>query len=375
MPDHNPNAGSSSVRPIERTRRRSRTAPWALSALLLGLALASCASPRLVPAGAERLAPRLETSTPERPRRIIARMPDGARLPLRVWPADLAPADPIAVVLALHGFNDYGNTFVALAERLAADGVRTYAVDQRGFGEAPLPGHWHGSERLAADVPVLLQLLRQRHPGAPVYVIGVSMGAAVAMTAAARDRLQADGLVLIAPAVWARESMPWYQRAMLEIAVRTLPDTRLEGAGIDIRPSDNRAMLRAMGKDPLVIKDARIHALWGITNLMDLASTAAPRLDENRLGMPVLILYGAHDEVIPPSAFCRFVARLPRGAGAPQLVLYRHGWHMLTRDLQGARVRHDIATWLLHPGAPLPSGEEAALDGERMQGFCASAGA
>jgi alpha-beta hydrolase superfamily lysophospholipase len=340
---------------------------------LAGLALlpGGCAGPQTIPTTAAQVSPGIEQDGTGTRVLLRARMPDGARLPLRVW---AAPSSPRAVVLALHGFNDYGNAFAALGEQLAAEGISTYAVDQRGFGAGPLPGRWHGAERLADDVSVLLALLRQRHPEAPLFLLGESMGAAVAVVAAVRHRLPADGMVLIAPAVWARDTMPGYQRLALETIVRLLPGLVLTGQGVSIRPSDNMDMLRALGADPLVIKGARVDSLWGVTNLMDRALMAAPDLDRRSLGLPVLILYGERDSIIPPAAFCRFAAALPRGNDAPQVGLYRQGWHMLPRDLQGARVRNDIAAWLLDPDAPLPSGEEVRPHGRQMHTFCGRAG-
>ncbi|NCC29949.1 MAG: alpha/beta hydrolase, partial [Gammaproteobacteria bacterium] len=62
-----------------------------------------------------------------------ARMDDGYRLPLRVW---TSASQTRTVVLGLHGFNDYANAFAPLGRELAAAGITTYAVDQRGFGAA-----------------------------------------------------------------------------------------------------------------------------------------------------------------------------------------------------------------------------------------------
>ncbi|MFB1487989.1 MULTISPECIES: lysophospholipase [unclassified Thiocapsa] len=291
-----------------------------------------------------------------------ARMDDGYRLPLRVW----SGADPPQkVVLGLHGFNDYANAFAPLGRELAAAGITTYAVDQRGFGAAALPGRWHGSGRLAADLRHLVDLLRARHPNARLYVAGESMGGAVVLTATAQGPLPVDGLILIAPAVWSRDTMPWYQRLALDGAVHTLPWLKLTGEGIRLSPSDHIEMLRAMGKDPLVIKATRVDALWGITDLMDRAQAAAGRLQT-----PALLLYGEQDEIIPKNAFCRFLAKLPVKDPSLMFVLYEHGWHMLPRDRQGARVRADIAAWLKDRNASLPSGEATSPHGPRASAFC-----
>jgi alpha-beta hydrolase superfamily lysophospholipase len=320
--------------------------------------IAGCAPPMSVDVGGARQGPRLGGDH--------AVMADGARLPLKRWPVEPPAGMPETVLLALHGFNNYSNAFAKLGDDLAAVGVTVYAVDQRGFGEAPLPGRWHGVAQMAEDLRTLVALLRARHPAARLLVAGESMGGAVIMVAAARGWLPADGLVLIAPAVWARETMPWYQRLALGWTARVWPGLLLTGEGIERWPSDNVPMLRAMGRDPLVIKATRVDALWGVTNLMDQALAAAPRLP----AMPTLLLYGERDEIIPRRAYCRLLRDLPRRPSL-RLALYLNGWHMLPRDLQGARVRSDITAWARDPTAALPSGEETALDGGRLRAFCA----
>jgi alpha-beta hydrolase superfamily lysophospholipase len=292
-------------------------------------------------------------------------MADGYQLPVRRW---VGEPNPRVVVLALHGFNDYSRAFEPLGKALAASGITTYAVDQRGFGNTEQAGRWHGAEKLRADLRGLVALLRQRHPRARLVVIGESMGAAVALGAARQAPLDVDGMVLVAPAVWSRDTMPWYQRLALDIAARTLPALELTGNGLSIYPSDNEPMLVAMSKDPLVIKATRVDALWGVTNVMDSAATWPQRSDGS--GHPRrLILYGERDEIIPPRAFCHFIGQVPLGPQT-RLVLYEDGWHMLPRDLQGSLVRRDIVTWLLDPDALLPSGEEVQQGDARLRKFC-----
>jgi hypothetical protein len=43
---------------------------------------------------------------------------------------------------------------------------------------------------------------------------------------------------------------------------------------------------------------------------------------------------------------------------------------MLPRDLQGNRVRQDIAEWIRNPAAPLSSGEAVRPGSERLDAFC-----
>ena len=82
---------------------------------------------------------------------------DGKRLPLRRW---LPRGRVRAVILALHGFNDYSNAFAASGTAWAKDGIAAYAYDQRGFGAAPERGRWPGRAALAIDAATACGILR-----------------------------------------------------------------------------------------------------------------------------------------------------------------------------------------------------------------------
>lgn len=286
----------------------------------------------------------------------VLRTADGLRLPLRRW---LPPASrferPRAVVLALHGFNDYANAFAEAGPWLADHGVAVYAYDQRGFGAGPHAGEWPGTAALVSDVRTAVTLLRARHPDRPVVLLGESMGGAVAMAAlAAPAPPPVDGTVLSAPAVWGRSTMPWYQRTLLEVSVRLAPSLTLSGGDLGIWPSDNRAMLYALSHDPLVIQETRVDAIYGLTGLMDTAYRIGR---DGALAGPVLWLYGARDEVVPPAPTLAAARGLDPARGQ-RFVAYPRGYHMLLRDLQGETVLRDILAWVTDPAGPLPSGLE-----------------
>lgn len=302
--------------------------------------LAGCATPLVQQRGAPRDAPRLEAA------RVIAA--DGVGLPLSTWQPQ---GTPRAVVLALHGFNDYRRAFEAVGPFLAAQGIATYAYDQRGFGATAEPGIWAGADVLVDDAASVMDLLRQRHPGRPLYVLGESMGGAVALSVLAETPAAADGAVLVAPAVWGRRAMNPLQRGTLWLLAHSWPGLRLSGSGLGVTASDNTAMLRAQRDDPLVLKDARADALWGLTDLMDRGLAAAPGVTA-----PTLVQYGERDAIIPRRATCRLVATL---ASPSRIAVYPDGYHMLTRDLGARQVLEDTAAWLADSASPLPSGQDA----------------
>lgn len=270
---------------------------------------------------------------------------DGAHLPMRAWKSN----DPIpqAIIIAVHGFNDYSNFFKAPGSFLAKKNITTYAFDQRGFGAAPKPGLWPGVANLTSDLVSLTSLIQARHPKIPLYLLGESMGGGVVMVTLKNAReqgqeLSLSGVILSAPAIWGRQFMPWYQTTALWIAAHTFPRTKLTGGSLKITASDNVVMLRALGSDPLVIKKTRIDAMYGLTNLMDQALESAWELND-----PLLVLYGEKDEVIPKKPTMEMLSRLPEKTKATRkIILYDKGYHMLMRDLQAGTVWRDIVNWI-----------------------------
>ena len=261
-------------------------------------------------------------------------MTDATRLPLRVW----ASQQPTAVIVGVHGFNDYSRAFDMPGPWFADRGAAVYAYDQRGFGEAPGHGKWAGGEVMVDDLRTVVALLRTRHPHIPLFVIGTSMGGAVTIAAAAEDKLAADGVVLVAPAVWGWSSMNEIYQATLWLSAHAVPQMTLTGEGLGRLPSDNIDMLRTLGADPLVIKETRVDAIYGLVGLMDQAYFSA-----GKIALPTLLLYGERDEIIPRRPVENLVPRFTTQVSVKE---YPEGWHMLLRDHQREKVWQDIQSWM-----------------------------
>jgi alpha-beta hydrolase superfamily lysophospholipase len=325
---------------------------WARLCAFTCLLLFAACTPRVQSSGLFTGTPRIDGSV------LIAR--DGIRLPLRTW----APAGPPrAVVAALHGFNDYANAFDRPAQAWAIKGILTYAIDQRGFGRAPEAGIWGGTRAMTDDLAALVGGIRARHPGLPLFVVGDSMGGAVVLATLARQKITPPpkGAVLIAPAVWGRDHLGLVKRVALWLSAHTVPWFRATAEGLGVTPSDNTEMLRRLSRDPLVIKATRVDAIWGLVNLMDAAQAAA----QMRLSLPVLLLYGTKDEVIPAEP-TRVAIDALKSSGRTQAAYYDTGYHMLLRDLGAGVPIKDIAHWILAPGTALPSGADRPGNGERL---------
>jgi len=319
--------------------------------LLGSLFLAACVQAQIQSPGPasekeadpERPLPRLESG------RILA--DDGYELPMTRW---MPSGDVERVVLALHGFNDFRASHQSVAWTLSRTGTAVYAYDQRGFGSTDQRGIWPGGDRLVKDAQDAIELLKGRYGDTPLYLLGESMGAAVAILALKGESAeQVSGTILMAPAVWGRDIQPWYQRMGLWLGIRLTPGMLLDSEWVDVEPTDDPDWTNYWEQHPLVIHRSRVDALDGLSELMGQALKASAELPG-----PTLILYGGNDEVIPDDAICNMIQRLPEDwdARSIHLAYYPDGWHFLGRDRRANETLMDIDYWHQQQALPLPSG-------------------
>ncbi|MDF2367823.1 alpha/beta hydrolase [Sneathiella sp.] len=308
--------------------------PWAMALFFL----AAC-SPVVQQAGPE--------TTPAELTDRYLQTRDGEKLPVKIWAAE----EPAAIIIAVHGFNDYNNTYAFPGSWWIGEELTTIAYDQRGFGEAPNFGIWPGQELMIQDLATMVEETRATYPGKPIYLLGESMGGAVLITAVTSDDFpEVDGIILSAPAVWGWQALNPFYQAVLWTAAHTVPEVKMTGQGLGIRASDNISMLRNLSADPLFIKETRIDSVYGLVNIMDAAYDAVKDIK-----LPTLLLYGENDQLVPKEPIEKIAAELAPGS---DIVLYENGWHMLMRDLQGPVVWRDIAEWIKK--REIPSGKKIA---------------
>jgi acylglycerol lipase len=311
-------------------------------AIAAALCLAACA-PTLQQAGK----PDLSFAGPRLERGDVVSF-DGARLGLTRWDAI---GDPKAVIVGVHGMNDYANAFHLAARYWAGEGITTLAYDQRGYGRSPERGVWAPDDLRTEDLRTVVTLARRAYPRAIIAVAGESLGGAIAIEAFASDRPPAaDRLILLAPAVWGWKTQPVVYRIALWVADHIVPGKVFEPPASLVRsvsPTDNRAELFIMSYDDNMVWGARTDALYGVVSTMDRAWH-----DVGKLRAPTLYLYGARDQIIPRNATDSAVAHLPPGV---RTACYPDGHHLLLRDEQALNVWRDTVAFLHDPSAPLPS--------------------
>ena len=274
-------------------------------------------------------------------------MSDGARLPVATWEPE---GTAVATVIALHGFGDFRLAFAEAGPGLARRGVRVHAFDQRGFGDTEGHGRWHGWRRMVRDLKAAIKVLRP-DDGSRLFLLGESMGGAVALVATARFRPDAvEGLILVEPAV--RRGIRL--RLVWDVAFGTLAL---------VAPGYSRRLTRGthaaftavarqrLAEDERVVRFIRADAYKGLLNLADAASASA-----RRLRVPTLMLYGRGDGIIPLRLFEQAVRDLRPLVTA---LRYPDAPHLLLQTQRLDSVLDDVCAWLA--GRPLPASSDGRL--------------
>jgi pimeloyl-ACP methyl ester carboxylesterase len=232
-------------------------------------------------------------------------------------------------VMLVHGAAESADTWAAVAERLASEGHRVYALDLDGWGYSTRVAPFdlsHQSEQLLATLRAL-GLSR-------TLLVGHSSGAAVVAEAALRSPELVSGVLLLdgdALAIGAGEKspiryvvLPPYRTTVLRLALRS--DSLIRsiygrqcGPGC---PALDAAGLDAWRR-PMQVPGAE-SGLWGLLDAGVPGLTATRLAGLARLPMPKAVVFGAQDSVFSPQTPRQTADRI----GGPAPTLLAGGRHL-----------------------------------------------
>jgi acylglycerol lipase len=261
-----------------------------------------------------------------------------ATLHAQAWVPD---GEPRAVLVISHGLAEHGGRYAALAERLVAHRYAVYALDHRGHGRSP--GGRANIERFAyvvSDLGSFVGRAQRQHPGRPAFLIGHSMGGAIALGCALQFPDALKGLVLSAPALSPGDSVSSLKAGMVRLLSAVAPGTgvlKLPASAISRDP----AVVRAYEEDPLVYRGA-IPART-LAELLGAMKSFHARAGQLRI--PVLVQHGTADSLVPYDGNRPIYAAL----GQPKLRTIRTYdglFHEIYNEPERDRVIADLEGWL-----------------------------
>lgn len=120
--------------------------------------------------------------------------------PIRTWRVPMMA--PRFALLCVHGLGLNSESYKTFAQQMIRNGAIVYAIDVRGFGLwMQAEGHTQVNfDDCLKDIKTALQSIHQANPGIPVFLLGESMGGAIALRATSMYPELIDGLISCVPA-------------------------------------------------------------------------------------------------------------------------------------------------------------------------------
>jgi acetolactate decarboxylase len=246
------------------------------------------------------------------------------------------------IVVCIHGLGLCAMAYKQLAKEFSDAGIDGYGVNVRGFGPDRDKADYAKLNCIdtASDIGKLLVDIRKQYPGYKVYLVGESMGGALAIRAAAENADLIDGVVCSAPA--------WKLLKMRSTAVKGVVELYL------FRSRKPGMASRGVIHQATTDHELREHWLAGQSHKMKLTrkeATAFVRFVSKtdsyakRVTKPVLVMQGLDDRLVSPKAVAKLFGDIP--ASNKEFLIDAKGEHLLLEEGKFSPVLLDtLITWL-----------------------------
>ena len=255
------------------------------------------------------------------------------------WQCWLPEGSPRAAVVIAHGVSEHADRYSHVAARLTHAGYAVYALDHRGHGRSGgKRAVIDRMEHAVADLDTLIDTVGSEHPGVKHFLLGHSMGGGIALEYALHHQERIDGLILSAPAAAIDAATP------LELAAGRVLSAIAPGVGVF--PVDSSAIsrdpevVRLYDEDPMVFhKRLPARTVAELAGVIQTFPERAPSL-----GLPLLVMVGTADELVPPDAGRMVHGRA--GSEDKRLIEYEGLYHEILNEPEQDRVMDDLVAWL-----------------------------
>jgi alpha-beta hydrolase superfamily lysophospholipase len=244
-----------------------------------------------------------------------------------------------AVLINVHGLGDHSGLYPALVEHFTARGIAVYAFDLRGNGRSPgQRAYVERWDEYHEDLERFVAEVRREEPDRPIFLLGNSLGGLIVLDYALSHPEGIRGIIAASPPL-GRLGVPAPLLALGRVLSRVWPRFSVR-TGMD---------LTGLARDPVVAETVLADPLFhrvGTARLSTEVAAAIARVQAAapRFPLPLLVLHGSADRMVPPDGSRAFIARV--GHPDRQLNEYAGAYHVLFADLDRERVLTDVEQWI-----------------------------
>jgi alpha-beta hydrolase superfamily lysophospholipase len=259
------------------------------------------------------------------------------------------PTVPVKGVLALvHGLGEHSGRYCAVVEALTDAGYAVYAYDNQGHGKSEgQRGHINHWQDYRDNTQAFLQLVRQKEPTAPLFLMGHSLGGLIVLDYVLRSAqssffqaFEIQGIVVSAPPIQPMNGTVSNLRILLARLLSGLFPRLTLSMGLDKSGlSRNQDIAEQAADDPLIHSSVTLR--WG-TETLNTIKWVKAHIDQ--LKLPILLIHGDADPIIAPAGSCEIFQQIQ--TPNKTLNLYPGSYHEPHNDLDSDVVMTDLVNWL-----------------------------
>jgi acylglycerol lipase len=255
-----------------------------------------------------------------------------------VWRAWGPAVSPAAVVTIAHGYGEHIGRYAQVAGELTTGGYQVYGLDHHGHGGSEgKPGQVSLADAIADLDQLITTVARARHPDIPQFLLGHSMGGAIALRYAALHQDRLDGLLVSAPLAAVSDG-PLMQRVakLLGVTVPSLPVTRVSPKLVSRDPQ----VVDAYQGDP-----RNYHGMISARVAREFVRhTESLPAEVRRITLPTLLIWGTADRLCPVEG----AEMVAREIGSRDLTVkqYEGLYHEIMNEPERETVIDDVLAWL-----------------------------
>lgn len=261
-----------------------------------------------------------------------------------------SPAPAKIVVVCIHGLGLCARAYKPLAKELSAAGIDGYGVNVRGFGpdrSKPDRAKLNCADTVA-DVTKLLSNIHRKHPDYKVFLVGESMGGALAIRIAAENPDLIDGVICSAPAWKLLKVRQTAVKGVFELVLFRRSHPGPAGRAVMHQATTDPELAEHWLTDPshklkLSLKEAT--SFLGFISKTDYYAKL--------LTKPVMVVQGLNDHLVSPKAVAKLVRDIP--SDSKTFLIDGKGEHLVLEEGKfSPPLVEKLINWIKKPSSDQP---------------------
>jgi len=259
---------------------------------------------------------------------------------LAVWSSSPKDRPEKAKVLLIHGLSEHSGRHLNTETALLKAGFGVVRFDLRGAGQSGGRRQWvEKFSDYVEDVSLIYRWICRELPPSPLFLMGHSLGGAIAVNFLESYQKAFRGCILSAPAHQVGGAISPLTLAIGKQLVKVFPTLRIPGNSDKSAISKDPEVVKAFLEDPLCHHSNTLSQGRAILDELPLVSQRARTLQ-----LPVLILHGSLDRIIKLEGSFEILKSL--GSRDRSLHIISGGYHEPHNDVEKKDYFEAMVNWL-----------------------------